>query len=76
MSAVCRSCRAPIRWERTVNDKPIPLDLDPVVDGNLALTPDGKVYVIPKGDGVLDLPITRYVSHFATCPDHQEWRKP
>jgi hypothetical protein len=73
MSAACRSCGAPIRWERTVNDKPIPLDPEPVADGNLGIRDDGKVYHV--GEGSLDLGEPRYKTHFATCPNATEHRK-
>jgi hypothetical protein len=72
MSATCRSCGASIRWERTANDKPIPLDPEPVADGNLALRDDGRVYSLPPSD--LDS-VPRYVTHFATCPNASEHRR-
>lgn len=75
MSARCRSCGAPIRWERTVNDKPIPLDPEPVETGNLAIRDDGKLYAISEGQGTLDLGVPRYVTHFATCPNASEHRR-
>jgi hypothetical protein len=54
--ATCRSCGAAIRWERTVNDKPIPLDPGPVADGNLMFRDDGRVYHVGDPDkGWLDL---------------------
>lgn len=76
MSATCRSCGATIRWERTVNDKPIPLDPEPVEDGNLAIRDDGKVYSVGKpSEGALALPIPKYKTHFATCPNAAEHRR-
>ena len=73
---LCRSCALSIAWGWTVKGKRIPLDRDPVEDGNLALSGRGDhsyfdVYVIQavdvaKGD--------RYVSHFATCPRANDHR--
>lgn len=72
----CRSCGAPIRWERTVNDKPIPLDPDPRPDGNLGIRDDGKVYSMgTPGEGAIDVGVPRYVTHFATCPHAAEHRQ-
>ena len=70
MSATCRSCGAPIRWERTVNGKAIPLDPDPVADGNFGIRNDGKVASIHGFPD--DAP--RYVTHFATCPNAAQHR--
>lgn len=66
----CRSCGAPIRWERTEAGKPIPLDVEPVETGNLAFREDGKVIAASKAP-----PGLRYVTHFATCPNASAWRK-
>lgn len=79
-SAKCRSCRAPIRWAITdANNKPMPIDPEPVADGNLWVvewergTP--RMGVALSGDGVPAHVPFRYVSHFVTCPDRDEWRK-
>lgn len=68
--SVCRSCNASIRWERTAAGKPIPLDPEPVEDGNLALREDGRV-VNAQGCP----PGPRYVTHFASCPNASEHRR-
>lgn len=69
---VCRSCGQQIRWAKTHNGKPMPLDA--VSD------PDGKIIVINgvtvMADTVTVTPDTpRYTSHFATCPNAAEHRK-
>jgi hypothetical protein len=77
--AECRSCHAPIRWVITAaNGKRMPLDPDPVSDGNMwvdhieAGLPVMEVAL--SGDGVpANVPL-RYVSHFVTCPDRESWR--
>ncbi len=72
----CRSCKAPLLWVRTAAfDSLMPLDADPVPDGNIVLI-DGKAHVM-KGDlfepFIDDRP--RYKSHHATCPEADKWRK-
>lgn len=71
--STCRSCGAPVRWERTAAGKPIPLDPEPRPDGNLAFRDDGRVYSLPQS--TLD-DVPRYVTHFATCPHANQHRKP
>ena len=86
MSA-CRSCGAPIEWVRTTNGETMPLDPDPRDDGNLARTGSrsttrtgSEVDVVRYVDPA-DLPLPgldppdRYVSHFTTCPDADQWRR-
>jgi len=76
VSAQCGSCGAPIRWERTVNDKPIPLDPEPVDDGNLGIRDDGKVYHLGDPEkGALPIDVPRYKTHFATCPNAASHRR-
>jgi hypothetical protein len=78
--AQCRSCKAPVRWVITAaNGKRMPLDPEPVQDGNVWIEgmQDGVplVQVALSGDGVpRNVPI-RYVSHFVTCPQREEWRR-
>ena len=88
MSA-CRSCDAPILWVVTQAGRSMPLDPDPVEGGNVEMTGrygetrQGTVVplvVVHAGgeqlalDGVPTAP--RYVSHFATCPNADEHRRP
>jgi hypothetical protein len=69
--AECRSCRAKIIWAKTVNNQSIPLDAEPVEDGNMDLQ-HGVATVVKKEER---LPGTLlYKSHFATCPDAQKYR--
>lgn len=68
----CKSCGAPIRWARSVNDKPILLDAEPHEQGNLELSGGVARYVTPDLNAIE----TRYRSHFATCPNADEHRKP
>jgi hypothetical protein len=75
----CRSCDEEIVWALTEAGNRMPLDPDPVVDGNLYLEPvaypgDDPYRVRAVRDG--DIPAHRRVSHFATCPDADQHRKP
>lgn len=76
----CRSCNAKIIWAKTENGKRIPLDAEPV----LALNVDPGLFVLqpvagymnartlPREDGRL---VARQ-SHFATCPNADQHRRP
>lgn len=69
---LCRSCGKPIAWRKTPQDRFMPLDLEPVADGNIWLDDGVAVHVHRAGPppGVV-----LYVSHFKTCPDRDEWRQ-
>ena len=61
--------------EKTANGKAMPLDVEPVANGNLGFRDDGRVILLSGLTNVAwDAP--RYVSHFATCPDATTYRKP
>lgn len=64
----CRACPAPVWWVRTQAGKPMPLDPEPVADGNVQLVA-GLAHVLHKDEP--PRPGARYVSHFATCPARQ-----
>lgn len=85
MSNNCRSCQAPIVWAETEgNDKKasraMPIDADPAT-GAPALFDDGNLVQI--GTTGAGKPRVRYVaagpgrmrSHFASCPERDNWRK-
>ena len=57
----CKSCKAPIFWARTDNDRAIPLDPQQRLDGNVVLFGEGECRVVKAGEG-------RYVTHFTSCP--------
>ena len=72
----CRACKKPIRWARTANDRPIPLDPTPTDDGNVVLSGVGGTgapvaHVIGKHGLPLELAHLadepRYMPHHATC---------
>lgn len=70
MADVCRSCGAPILWGISARSgKSVPLDPEPVENGNLRLTgpPDFPTVIFVR-EGT-------HVSHFATCPNAAAHRK-
>jgi hypothetical protein len=76
----CRSCEAPIVWCRTRSGKSMPVDADPVERGEFYLVEgdDGKLeahHVGSSAEGVAD-DADRYTSHFATCENAAQHRKP
>lgn len=78
MSTHCRTCHAPVVWARTAfNGTPIPIDVEPAENGNIVLSQrDGNrlvATVLPPGDALIPVETT-YTSHFATCPDADQWR--
>lgn len=76
----CRSCNARIVWARTAfNGTPMPIDVDPVDNGNILVEEQehsGRLtaLVLPPGDERI-ISETTYTSHFATCPDGDQWRR-
>ena len=68
-SSTCKTCGAPILWAVTASGAKMPLDEQERNVLEVALDPDTH-----------ELQITRQVrgheSHFATCPDAAEHRKP
>lgn len=69
MSDVCKSCRAPIEWARTVKGHRIPLDPGAVEDGNLTLERGVARARLPDDTG----PARR--SHFASCAHAAQHRR-
>lgn len=72
MSQACKSCGAPIRWLTTLRGKQIPIDPEPVPNGNVVIEGNGRARVIGNGapaDGPL------YQSHFASCPSSAQHRR-
>lgn len=69
-------CGAPIEWVIVAaSGKRMPLDPEPVANGNIAFVAEGRVEVLSIAGGGLmeDRPL--YVSHFATCPRPERFRK-
>lgn len=80
IASKCRSCKAAIIWAVTENDKPMPIDFEPVPDGNVVLEEvagqDAPLAHV-LGSGALDLysGALRRMPHFATCKDAASWRR-
>lgn len=67
----CRSCGAEIVWAITTSGKRMPIDAAPVPNGNVTLRDDGgdaPTALVGKGG--------THVSHYATCSEAKQWRKP
>jgi hypothetical protein len=63
-------------WVTTLAGKSMPLDVEPFHDGLVVLvdTPHGRrARVLGAGEEPSD--VTRYTSHFATCPQAGSWRR-
>ena len=58
--ANCRSCGAEIVWLKTKQEHSMPVDYDTFTQG------DERLFDSKKG----------HISHFATCPNADEHRKP
>jgi len=82
----CRSCKAPVLWVQTEAGKAMPLDPEPHADGNVEMTGrvarsklGGMVQVVrvvaPQSSLFGDEAPTRYLPHFATCPQADEHRQ-
>jgi hypothetical protein len=78
-SSKCKSCDRPIVWCKMSSGKNMPLDPEPVADGNLvrmASVESGRavfhavVYRADKHEG-----FKRYRSHFVSCPQADQHRK-
>ena len=65
--AYCKSCGANIVWSKTEAGKAAPLNQPPEKRFIMFIKPDGCEYVKM---------VETWVSHFATCPDANQHRKP
>jgi len=70
----CRSCGAAIIWTLSAkNTKRLPVNAQPVPQGNLELTIDHQGDLISSVvENKLELHL--YLAHFATCPQGNNWR--
>lgn len=76
--SICRSCCSPIKWIKTRDGKNMPVDPELIAYkdaklGDKLVTETGATYNV---DPILDYPnVKGYISHFATCPEADRWRK-
>jgi hypothetical protein len=78
--ANCRSCRIEIDWAQLPDGKPVPVDRSNAGDpgGNLAVrrTAAGTLQArVLKAGEQLQAGEVRGISHFASCPQAQQWRQ-
>ena len=77
----CRGCGAPIVWIRTTGGKSMPCDAEPVLYRKKAraagkiITPNGMVLSCELGVAPCEADGAGYVSHFATCPAAEKFRR-
>jgi hypothetical protein len=79
----CRACGAPLRFIKTDKGKTMPVDAKPikfipeVYGKEFFVTEDGLVIrgTRPSPSDIYDIH-EGYVSHFATCPAAERFRKP
>lgn len=62
----CSTCGAPVAWVLTILGRKMPIDPEPVPDGNLLLQ-DGIVQVCKVEKPTDGSQVPLYKSHFATC---------
>jgi hypothetical protein len=81
MSDFCRTCKTPVLWTITPTGAKAPIDGAVDETGNvLVLTPTGigLLSVVLSGEA-LELArrngVRLRLSHWASCPDRQEWRE-
>lgn len=77
--STCRSCGAKLKWIKTKAGKNIPVDPEHVdwADADVGMT------LVREEDGTVATKDTEdsrkrgtwYTSHFATCPDADDWRE-
>ena len=84
-TASCAYCQAPIIWAQVGLHSSMPIDAEPVKNGNVRLyqrqatgTMHGRVYATVLGRTALSRlgpGVTLYRSHFATCPQAARFRR-
>lgn len=76
--ATCRSCGQVIDWVKLVSGKSIPVNEEYVnyedaETGDILVTDGGNVIRVSDKSNYPN--IKGRISHFATCPDADKWRK-
>lgn len=72
----CRGCKRFMAWVGSTNYRAVPLDPEPVHDGNLIFVVGAQptVRYLRKGEAVPE-GTARFKSHFATCPNAADFRR-
>ena len=70
----CRSCGAPVIWVTTSEGKSMPVDPDIEHGGNVYLQAmgNGEIYAVVGKPSAEE---RGRLSHFATCPHAEKWRR-
>lgn len=63
-----------MRWVDTATGTRLPIDPDPLPDGNIMLLANGRCKVVPVEERAACV-APLFKSHFATCPMAEEFRK-
>lgn len=72
----CRSCGAPMIWTVTSSGRRMPVDAEPSSLGTFALEEEGDlVLAVLVPNAAQDTSGQLHMSHFATCPQADDWRK-
>jgi hypothetical protein len=71
--ANCRSCNRSIIWTETEKGKKMPVDAEPVLNGNIDLWTSGDK--VTAAYTAMDASTKRYISHFVTCKFAAQHRK-
>lgn len=78
---ICRGCGQPIIWIRTGGRKSMPCDPDQVVywqtpgGSHKIVTPNGEVRIAELDGPEEKATGIGYISHFATCPKADQFRR-
>jgi hypothetical protein len=72
----CKSCGRPMRWVDTNRGRKMPVDFDPHEDGNVVVHANGRADVQGATPSEIPNGATLHFSHFATCPNANEHRRP
>lgn len=76
-TATCRTCGAPVVWTITEYGHRMPVDyVPPLLGGNIELVEQAQGDPIAKVHGAATARPGFYVSHFATCEQAEQHRKP
>lgn len=77
--AVCKSCGATIKWLKTIRGKSMPVDAEPVeledVDNGSLLVSRLGVTARVGEENKPDPNLEWYITHWATCPDGDQFRR-
>jgi hypothetical protein len=76
--STCKGCGDRIKWVSTTQGRAMPLDPDPVPNGNVVIVRDGGGGLLAEYLRRTDTPAPgtpRYQSHFSSCPERARFRR-